>query len=73
MAKKILWVGVGFFFLVSAGLQLLTFTCLYLGQEVRYYETSRTINQVEFGLSLFIFLVALFVFGYFAKKLISRN
>lgn len=70
MLKKTLWVMAGLAFVISAGTQFLIFLGLLLEHQIEFVESDIFINRLEFGIALFILLVALFVFGYFMKKLI---
>lgn len=73
MLKKAMWAFVGLFFAISAGVQLLIFTGLLLEQQIEFVEPSKFVNKVEFGVALFIFLIALSVFGYFIWRVIKHK
>lgn len=73
MLKKMMWVTAGLFFVISAATNLFIFVPLLLEQEVRFVEPSAFINRLELGIALFIFAIALVVFGYFLKRLIQRG
>jgi len=63
MIKKMLWAVAGLLFVISAAINLFIFVPLLLDQQVRFYESDVFINRLEFGIALFILLIALLVFG----------
>lgn len=64
-------IGIALVFTYTAYFQLWVFWQLWLHQEIVLQEPSKLINNLEFGLAMFIFCFALFFLGVFTIKLIK--
>ena len=73
MKRNMGWIMLAFLFVDAAGFSLFVFTCLLLQQQVTLGEPSILVNRVEFAWSLGVFLLAIWLFAHYMRKLLKGD